>query len=104
MLKGLQGGLNAANLGPTNYTDISGAPGNGTVNSPRGRCAIAAAAQTVVITSSIATLTSTILAILETSDATLTSINRVTPANGSFTFIGNAAATGNVTVSFVVIN
>jgi hypothetical protein len=37
-------------------------------------------------------------------DATLTSIKSVVPANGSFTITGNANATGNLKVGFLVIS
>jgi len=87
-----------------NRTDSSGTPGNATINTPKGRCAIAAAAASVVITSSIVTATSTVLAVINqaATDATLTQILRVQTAGGSFTITGNAAATAAVTVDFVV--
>ena len=85
-------------------TDISGTPGNGTVNTPLGRCAIAAAASSVVITSSICTATSRVMAMINqaAADATAVSIARVVPAAGSFTIFPVAAATANTVVDFVV--
>ena len=86
-----------------NYTDSSGTPGNVTNNSPRGRAAFAAAASTVVVTSSLVTAASTVLPALGGADATLTSV-RVTPGAGSFTVTGNAAATGITPFDFTVVN
>lgn len=84
-------------------TDISGTPGNGTVNTPRGRAAFAAAGASVVITSSLVTAASLVLVQLGGVDATLTTV-RVTAGAGSFTVTGNAAATGTTPFSFLVIN
>lgn len=86
-----------------NRTDISGTPGNGTVNNPRGRAAFAAAGTTVVVTNSLVTATSTVLVQLGGSDVTLTTV-RVTPAAGSFTVTGNAAATATTPFDFFVVN
>lgn len=83
-------------------TDGSGTPGNVTQNVSRGRAAFAAAASTVVVTNSQVAANSTVLVSLGGSDATLTSV-RVTPAAGSFTVTGNAAATGTTVFDYVVI-
>lgn len=90
----------------SSYTDISGTPGAGTVNTNRGKAAIAAAAASVVITSPQTTANSTVIAFLNgaAADATLTSILRVTCAAGSFTITGNAGATGAVNIGFIVLN
>jgi hypothetical protein len=85
------------------YTDSSGTAGNVTNNSPRGRAAFAAAGTSVVVTSTLVTATSTIQVSLGGTDATLTSV-RVTPAAGSFTVTGNAAATAQTNFDFLVIN
>lgn len=110
------GAINGASVGVTTpavvrtsnlqaaFTDSSGSPGNATNNSPRGKAAFAAAASTVVITSSLVTATSTVLCVLQGADATLTDILRVVPAAGSFTVTGNAAATAATPFSFMVIN
>lgn len=87
-----------------NYTDSSSTPGNVTNNSPSGRAAFAAAASTVVVTSSLVTANSIVQCALETADGTLTQLLRVTPAAGSFTVVGNAAATGTPKFTFQVIN
>jgi hypothetical protein len=85
-------------------TDISGTPGNGTVNTPRGSCAIAIGAAAVTISSSIVTANSTILCSLQFADATLTQLLRVVPGASTFTITGNAVATAATRVDFVVIN
>lgn len=86
------------------FTDSSGTPGNVTNSSPRGRVAIAAAASSVVVTSTLVTAASTVLAIVSSIDGTLLTINQVVPAAGSFTIYGNAAATAATKVDFVVVN
>lgn len=87
-------------------TDQSGTPGNVTNANFNGRCAIAAAASSVVVTSSFCTASTTIFAIISqaTADATLTQIVRVAPAAGSFTIYGNAAATANTVIDYLLIN
>lgn len=86
------------------FTDSSGTPGAVTNNSPRGKAAFAAAASSIVVTNSLVAATSSVFVVLESADATLTSILRVTPAAGSFTVTGNAAATAAATFSFLVVN
>jgi len=83
-------------------TDGSGTPGNVTQNVARGRAAFAAAASSVVVTNSQVAANSTVLVSLRGGDATLTSV-RVTPAAGSFTVTGNAAATATTIFDYVVI-
>lgn len=83
--------------------DSSGTPGNATLNTPRGRAAFAAVANTCVITNSLVTATSTVLVQLGSVDATLISV-RATAAAGSFTITGNAAATGTTLFDFLVLN
>lgn len=85
------------------YSDVSAAPGNATINKTAGRAAFAAAATTVVITSSYAFATSIVDVNLETADGTLTRVTAVA-ANGSITFTGNAAATGITKFTFMINN
>lgn len=85
------------------YADVSGTPGNGTVNGMRGRAAFAAAGTSVTVTCNQVTATSTVLVQVGGSDATLTAA-RVTTAAGSFTVTGNAAATVATPFDFVVVN
>lgn len=90
----------------TPFPDTSGTPGNATVNSARGRVAIAAGAGSVVITNSYVNANSVVLAVIDqaAADGTLLYIARVAPAAGSFTIYGNANATAAVAVRFVVLN
>lgn len=85
-------------------TDISGTPGNGTVNNQLGRAAFAAAASTVVVTDSRVTTASEIFVQLRTADATLTIARVTAQAAGNFTVTGNAAATAITAFSFLVVN
>lgn len=100
MLKGLstQGGESFLT------TDTSGTPGNATANTPAGRSAFAAAASQVVITNSLCKASSRVVAILNqaAADGTLTSIPRISTANGSFTVFGNAAATATTIFDWVL--
>jgi len=84
-------------------TDTSGTPGNATINTLSGRAAFAAAGTTVVVTSSSVTANSKVFVSLRGGDATLVSV-RVTPAAGSFTVTGNAAATATTIFDFFVVN
>jgi VCBS repeat-containing protein len=85
-------------------TDISGTPGNGTVNTARGRAAFASGASAVTVTNSFVTATSQVACTLETIDGTLTQILTCVPGAGTFTVTGNANATGTTKFSFVVMN
>lgn len=92
------------NLGAV-YTDSSGTPGNVTNNSPRGRVAFAAGAQTIVVTSSLVTAGSMINCQLRSTDGALTSVVTAIAAAGSFTITGNGLTTGTAAqVDFLVIN
>lgn len=86
------------------FTDSSGTPGNVTNNSPSGRAAFAAGGASVTVTSSLVSASSRVLVQKETADATLTAILAVSPAAGSFTVTGSAAATAVTKFSFLVIN
>jgi hypothetical protein len=84
-------------------TDGSGTPGNVTQNVMHGRAAFAAAASTVVVTNSQVAANSSVFVVLQTADATLTQILRATPAAGSFTVTGNAAATATTVFDYFVL-
>lgn len=88
-----------------NSTDQSGTPGNVTLNNVRGRVAIAAGASSVTVTNSQGVTGGSVFAIINqaTADATLTQIVRVATGLGSFTIYGNANATANTVVDFIVI-
>lgn len=82
----------------------TGSPGAATLNTPSGRSAIAAGAASVVITNSLVSASSQVYAMLQTADATLTSIKSIVPGAGSFTITGNANATANTNVCWFVVN
>lgn len=90
----------------TAFTDSSGTMGNVTISAARGRVAIAAGQSSVTVTASRATAQSVVAARIDqsTADTTLTSVVRVSVANGSFTIYGNASATATVPVRFAIIN
>lgn len=87
----------------TGYSDSSGTPGAATINKISGKAAIASAASSVVITNVHVSASSVVLITPMDIDATLTRWS-VTPASGSFTVTGNAAATATWKFAFLVIN
>lgn len=88
-----------------NHLDSSGTPGNVTNGNPKGRVAIAAGSNNVVVTNSLVLATSTVFAVINqaSADATLTQVVRVVPAAGSFTIYGNANATAATVIDYLVI-
>ena len=100
------GGLTlGGQLALSSYTDDSATPGNRTVNTVRGKNAVAIGATTCVITNSFVTANSQIIVTLDETDATGLYIRAVAPTAGSFTLtIGPAAVTADTTFSWVVIN
>ena len=64
--------VKTSNLQAT-YSDSSGTPGNVTNNSPRGRVAVAAAVNTIVVTNSLVAATSAIMCNLRSIDGALAS-------------------------------
>ena len=86
------------------FIDQSGTPGNCTINAVKGKAAFAAAASTVVVTNNFVTTNSVVIVSQVGSDTTLNNIVTVTPANGSFTVAGNAAATATPAFNFFVLN
>lgn len=93
-------GWSALNLA---YT-ITGTVGAVQIDKPAGRAIIALGASTVVVTNSLVTANSIVIAQLAAVDATLTFVKAVVPAAGSFTIHGNANATANCAVNFLVIS
>jgi hypothetical protein len=85
------------------FTDISGTPGSGTINTPRGRAAIPAAGASILISNSLVTATSTVLVQIEGNDATLRSVS-VTPSAGLITITAGQAPTGATNITFMVFN
>ena len=84
-------------------TSLSGTTGNKTINVPIGTVKFAAAATSLVVTSSIASTSSVIFLTPQTTDATCKYFT-LTKASGSFTINANAACTANTDVGFQVTN
>jgi hypothetical protein len=80
-----------------------GTTGNQTINRPSGTVNFAAGATTITVTNSLVTTSSIVIPVIRTNDTTAT-IKNVVPASGSFTITLNAAATGETSVGFFVIN
>lgn len=90
-----------------NFTDASGTPGDATINKPAGKVAFASGGATsITVTSDQITANSVVHCnIVGNADATLTSITwRVASGGGSVVITGNAVATADVKVNFVVFN
>jgi hypothetical protein len=96
---------NSAALSLTSFTDDSATAGDRTVNKVRGisKIASAGAPTALTITNSFCVGTSTVLAVIQTNDATAT-IKNVVPGTGSFVINLVAAATADTKISWVVIN
>ena len=88
------------------FTDSSGTPGNVTNNSPRGKVSFAALATTIVVTNSLVSATSSVIAGMNVTDGALTGIISCIAGAGTITITGNAAATtaGLAKCNFVVFN
>lgn len=84
------------------YTQAN-ATGNITQNVPVGQVQITTGQAAIVVTNSLVTANSLVLAVLQTADATLTFIKSVVCAAGQFTITGNTNATGTVKVGYLVI-
>lgn len=98
------GGTPIAEIGNTGEyamdgDDQTGTPGAATINKPRMRVAVAAAASSVVITNSLVTATTPVYCQAQAADATCTQVANVVPGAGSFTVNMNAACTGNTAVA-----
>ena len=81
----------------------AGTTGAQTINKNAGTVNFAAAATSLVVTNSLVTTSSIIIATVGTNDATMKSV-LARAAAGSFTIYGNAAATAETRVNFIVIN
>ena|SRR5437763_12488654 len=79
--------------------------GNVVANAPAGTVAIAAGQSSVVITSDKITAASKVFATVAqaAADGTLTSIQRIVPADGQVTIYGNANATAKTLVDWSII-
>lgn len=95
--------LIAQNRGVANAGPVT--PGPVTANEVVGRCGVAAAASSVVITNNLVNADSRIFAIINqaAADTTAFNVSRVSPAVGSFTIFLNAAATAPVSVDWALV-
>lgn len=80
-----------------------GTTGAQTIDKNAGSVNFAAADTSLVVTNSLVTTSSIIIATVATNDATMTSVQAVA-GSGSFTLYANAAATAETRVNFLVIN
>lgn len=78
-----------------------GTTGAQTINKPTGVVNFANGATSLVVTNSLCTTSSVIMATIQTNDGTMKSVQCV-PASGSFTIYANAAATGTTAVYWEV--
>lgn len=81
----------------------SGTTGAQTINKTAGSVNFAIAATSLVVTNSLVTTSSVILALVASNDTTMKSVQAVAAA-GSFTLYSNAAATAETRVNFLVLN
>jgi hypothetical protein len=80
-----------------------GTTGAQTINKTTGSVNFAIAATSLVVTNSLVTTSSIILATVASNDTTMKSV-QVVAAAGSFTLYANAAATAETRVNFLVLN
>jgi hypothetical protein len=81
-------------------------PGNVSTTATGGCAGISAGQSSVTITNPLINLQSIVYAVIAqaAADGTLTSVQRVVPANGSVTIYGNANATAAVSVDWAILN
>lgn len=79
-------------------------PGALTTSLPSGRCTIAAASSSVVVTNPLVDVNSKIYAVINqaAADATLLRVERIVPAAGFFTIFGTANATAAVSIDWAI--
>lgn len=80
-----------------------GTTGARTINKPTGTVNFAAGASSLVVTNSLVSTASIVLAVIRTNDTTAL-IKNVVPASGSFTITLNATASAETSVGFIVHN
>lgn len=80
----------------------AGTTGSAVINRRAGRVNMAAGASLVVVTNKLATVNSVILATVGSNDSTLKSVQAVSDA-GYFILYGNAAATAETRISFLLL-
>lgn len=86
------------------YTDTSaGVTGNRTINKMAGSVNLPAGGNSIVVTNSLVTTSTKVLAVIATSDATAV-IRSVVPASGSFAVNMSTAPTAETRINWVIIN
>jgi len=80
----------------------AGTAGSATINRRAGRVNMAAGSSFLVVTNKLATVNSVILATVGSNDYTLKSVQAVSDA-GYFILYGNAAATAETRISFLLL-
>ena len=86
------------------YIDMSGTPGNVTINAKRGKVAIPSGVSSITVTNSYCTSSSIVLTVLDQVDGGLKYLQTTVASNGSFVISGNSSASSPVSVAFFVIN
>jgi hypothetical protein len=92
-----------ANIVVNKTITAAGTTGAQTINQTSGSVNFAIAATSLVVTNSLVTTSSVILATVASNDTTMKSVQAVAAA-GSFTLYANAAATAETRVNFLVLN
>lgn len=100
---GATGGYEFGGLFLTKTVTTGGTTGAQTINKPTGSVNFAAAATSLVVTNSLVTTSSIIMATVATNDSTMKSVQAVA-GTGSFTLYANAAATAETRVNFLITN
>lgn len=95
------GTFSAVNLGKT--VTAGGTTGAQTINKACGSVNFAASASSLVVTNSLVSTSSVVMATVATNDATMTSVQAVA-GSGSFTLYPDTAPTSETRVNFLVIN
>lgn len=99
----VEAALIAAGMATTSAGPVT--PGAVTTQMVAGRVGIAAGASSVVVTNALVTTESKIFAVIAqaAADGTLLRIERILPANGSFTIFGTANATAAVAIDWMLL-
>lgn len=97
----------AAGIGSVVSTAAAAAvtPGALTTTLPAGRCTIAAASSSVVVTNPLVDVNSKIFAVINqaAADTTLLRVERIVPGAGLFTIYGTANATAAVSIDWAIV-
>jgi len=99
----VEGTITADALSLDKTVTTTGTTGNATINKPAGTVNFAASAASVVVTNSLVTTDSIIIATVGTNDSTLKAVQAVA-ASGSFTLYPDTAPTAETRVNWLVIN